>query len=174
MTGKRRWGALAFAGVMVVACSSGSSGSSSGGGGPPAPTCKPGEVRIVGQVGGASIDETYRRRQASVNQLAALNDPSATSTGSFAWDKDERSSAAFGRVEVTWKGLQAKDAPFPIATGRVTVVTEGALAGKEICATAGEFTLGTSADTFRFTGIAIGACPGTPDPGYLTGCAGEK
>lgn len=121
-----------------------------------------------------SIDETYRARQTSVNQLAALSDPNATSTASFAWDKDERSSAAFGRVEVTWRGLQPKDAAFAIASGRVTAVTEGALAGKEICATAGEYTLGTSADTFRFTGIALGACPGTLDSGFLTGCAGRR
>jgi hypothetical protein len=149
------------AGVVSIACSSGSSG---GGGG--TAICAKGTFQLSGTLDGANANGAYGAATQFMFENALGSSPGdvkvAFGTG--------------GQLDLTWAMLVADGQTTPV-TGTLVMPSEGPHPGTMYCITAGTMTPnppGEDGVSFTITGLASGACPGTPVSASLSGCAASN
>jgi hypothetical protein len=151
--------------VGLLGCSSESNSTNGDGGTTPsgsAATCDTKQAKLSGSLDGTSIEQAY-----SSNGYALILKDFSGYIGSK------------GSLQAHFDQAGVSSAGSPIASGTLTMPTEGPLAGQVFCIGGGTITGGDGAYAFTLTNLSksaaaagadAGACTGTPVSGEVTGC----
>jgi hypothetical protein len=149
------------AAALVFGCSSSSNGGAGG-----APICAKGTFQLSGTLDGATANGSYGNATSYFFENALNNTPGDINAG----------FGTNGQLHLSWPGLVA-DGQSTQVTGTLTMPSEGPHPGAMYCITAGSMTVnppGEDGASFSITGLASGACPGTPVTASLTGCVASN